>query len=177
MKPKIILYVAILLVFLVSISCNNSGLSAMVTERHIIETTSAPRVNIPTPRINNPTATSGLVQFNCEDVPLPEGYTHQDCYWIDESWNTFGVLYYTSSGIKAIATFTAYNAPSDVVQKSAYWSADAAHWATWNSQDAIKCASALSDMQSGDSVNCGSISVTAFISQDGSYKVIYFVQH
>ncbi len=128
------------------------------------------------PPVLIPEKIPGYVELDCSDAFSPEGYTGQFCYWIDVSSNAFGAVYYNGFDIKAVATFVTTDASSSVIKKAAYFSADIGDIAGWNKFDTIECADRLSEMHDGDSESCGNITVTPFITSDGSYMVVFFAE-
>ena len=169
MKPKSILFVAIIFVFFISVACNEQGLSAMVTQRSKIITATASGSN------SSKQTVSGYIEMDCINAQIPSAYTSLTCYYISGKRVWGGVLY-TGDEINAVSIAVSETATNDEIDKSTRFVTDAAQAGNWNMLD---LASALNDVQNlseGEIGDYGHVTTSYLFADDKSYIFIQFTK-
>ncbi len=174
------LLAGIIFTFIVSLACSSITISIPTT---ISSPTSSPLATTykytPTPILNlTPERIQlyGYTEMDCSNTQLPEGYTSQSCFTIDNESKSFGVIYYRGATVRAIVVQVKQYAPSNALASASYFIGFAARSVGWSWQDTLKCTDMVSSMQDGDRYTCGHYIIYSSISSDSNYLVIYLVQ-
>lgn len=111
-----------------------------------------------------PSIASQYSSMDCSSWDVPDRATSQECYWIDRSSNSFGIVYYNGHKPNAVGTFVTVSSPVLSIDELSQMQSDfiihVAKVGGWDLYDLQNIFLAMSDWKFGDTKTFGDLIAT-----------------